>query len=283
MGDFSDKLCRVGRIHSKLQKFFVFCPEKIDKTRLWNDNDGMTRFATKDRKYFLHAAHRQVGVARFSQMQRGGFNSVSPETIDVFLSPFEEYLAQRLIDRLQTDYPEENWRFRTVCKFEWNEADPMDKSDCALLLCGEGPFSPKFLDRLRNYSKCGGTIIAINAGAEKTPEWREFAGEILGTSFEDAYPLPSKLSLRIAAGHHFHPVVRDVFAWIHHEPTSISILNDQVSPLIEGVYNQKTCPVAWLIDDGFCKVFATTLGSSHDFLHRSFYRLIHNALLWGLG
>jgi hypothetical protein len=249
----------------------------------------MSRLAAKDRKFILHSAHRQVGVARFSQMQRSESSSDARRLIDVFSSPFDEDIAHGLIDRLQTDFAEDSWRFRIRFGGEFEEVDPFDthlphqSSDCILLLCGEEPFTPAILDRLRSDFYRGKTLIVLNAGAPKSEAWRDFTKEILGASFDDSTSPLAKISLRIADGRHYDPLIRNVCAWNHLEPAGIPHLDSCALPLLVGVSHGEISPVAWQIENDSVRCFATILGTPQDYCHPSFIQLINNTLIWGAG
>jgi hypothetical protein len=249
----------------------------MDKPASGKDNGGMTRLGTKNRIYYMHSAHRRVGVSRFAQW-RESERRVSSLTVDVFSTSSVRDSTCRLISQLMSLDPEANWLLEAHFDRGLPIDSPAEKSDCMLIFAGKEPFSAAMLDRFRSHAEGGGALVALNAGEQTSHEWREFAREILGADMEIATSV-EKSALQIAAGRHFHPVLQNVSAW---EVNDIVYpkLASQALVFLEGTGSQEKRPLAWGLDNGTKRIFSTTLGMPEDFIQRSFFRLIWNALFW---
>jgi hypothetical protein len=244
----------------------------------------MTRHGTKNRIFYMHSAHKGVGVSRFAQFaqwQEDNGRQVSPLAVDVFSSHSEQDSSRRLIAELMSFHPETNWLLQAHFDRGLPAAAPSEESDCILILAGAEPFSSAMLAGFRAYAESGGALVAVNAGMQTSPEWRNFAKEILGAELEIAAAV-EKTSPRIAAGRHFHPVLRNVSAW-DVKSACFPKLDSQAIVFLEGTDGQERHPLAWGLDNGKKRIFSTTLGTPEDFFQPSFFRLVWNALSWTMG
>jgi hypothetical protein len=227
----------------------------------------------------MHAAHPFVGVSRIASSEWNPCSSIPTFSIEIFSQTAERDLARRLIEGIMSFDPRRDWHFRTIAEGCRNECDVFAAADCAIVLCGSEPFSPASIARFEEHVRSGGATIVLNAGAQRSPEWKTFACETLGSCWEDDSFTTEKRNFRIASGRHFHPIVQDVFAWeIECLPATILDLHAEV--LLEGVFGKKRQPLAWLPNLPKSNIFCTLLGSRQDFRQPSFLRLMRNALHW---
>jgi hypothetical protein len=257
----------------------------MDKTVPSDNNGGMARFGAKDRILRIHAAHPQVGVSRFAEYDRFEPTAFAPIQVDIVATSADKHIANNLIARLlsfNSDYFEPSWSLQTHIDRGPRNDVPLDESDCILILGGSEPFSPTFLAKFENHARRGGAIVAVNVGGPNSPEWREFARKTLAVELENATPAPESMILRIADGRYFHPLVHEVSAWEVESLRGV-MLDSQAKPYLEGICGTERQPLAWGVDTGRNRNFATLLGTPSDFQQRSFYRLIWNALQWTLG
>jgi hypothetical protein len=241
----------------------------------------MARFVAKDRKLIMHAAHQGVGVSRIAPSPPPERRLIAPLAIEVFAKPAEQALARRLIERMISFYPAANWLLQTHLDGRSPEIYSLDESDCVVILGGTEPFSPALLTQFERYSQRGGALVALHAGGQTSPEWKAFARDRLGVRFADATPASEKLSMRIAAGWHYHPVVQNVAAW-RIDAACAAVLDSQAELFLEGIRGAENQPLAWGVDAGASRAFCTLLGTPLDFQQQSFFLLIWNALFWTL-
>ncbi len=230
----------------------------------------------------MHAAHQGVGVSRIAPSQPPEWRAISPFAIDVFVKPGERILARRLIEWLISFDPQANWLLQSHLDSRPREILSLEECDCAVIVGGTEPFSPALLAQFERHSRRGGGLVAIHAGGPPSPEWQAFACGTLGVCFADAAQTTEKMSMRIAAGRNYHPVVQNVAAWEIDSGCS-AVLDSRAEIFLEGIRGADKQPLAWGLDAGGGRVFCTRLGAPQDFRWQSFFRLISNALSWTLG
>lgn len=239
----------------------------------------MIRIGSQNRKYFMHAAHRSVGVSRLTSRPTFPQLLRTTSSIEVFATAEEQAICRQFLERMAAFYPDADWLLQSRVDRGLEVKYPLEESDCVVLLAGREPFSSALLEQLEHYANQGGAIVALNVGQHSSPAWKKFAGDILGVNFEASLQSSKKLSLRIAAGRHFHPVVEGVTAW-GIENNCVPRISDQAELFLEGIGEGIKLPLVWGVHASGNRAFCTLLGTPHDFQQPSFFRLIGNALAW---
>jgi hypothetical protein len=247
----------------------------MDKVLMGKHNGGMKRFGTKDRILYMHSAHPSVGVSRFAQFAES--ESVrSTLAVDVFSPCGDRASMHRLIARLLAFDPDANWLLQS--HVDRAEMPSTGECDCLVILAGEEPFSPAFLDGFRAHAEKGGAMVALRIGAGVSFAWKEFSKEILGADLQLAASA-AKTTPQIAAGRYFHPVLHDVSSWVARDAV-FPVLDSRAAVFMEASDGMQKHPLAWGFDNGRQRIFSTALGSPTDFSEASFHRLIWNAVSW---
>jgi hypothetical protein len=263
-------------------KYFLNPPAReIDKGHLGDNNGAMPKFGSPGRILRMHPPHPLVGVSRFAQFEPDEQKAVAPRQVDLFCTPADEVSARRLIERLlavSADFSNAAWLLESHVDRGSPVEVSLDSCDCLLLFCGSTPFSSALLAEIENHARRGGAIVAMRVGTPQSPEWHEFARHILGVTLGNSMPA-SDMILRVAAGCYFHPVMQRVSAW-EAEIAHTAALDPRMKPFIEGICGGNRQTLAWGLDSGQTRLFATRLGDPRDIEQTSCIRLLWNALHW---
>ena len=276
----------------------------------------MTDSHVSRRKFFMHSAHKTVGVsaglAALRAYELGDF-AVAGEAEQALrvclvsgcpLYQSDESLA------LLGEYLEAQGKAKCSRAFSKKEDDlpgleNLEKSDCMVLFARRMTIDGEPLERIKRYCGRGGAIVAVRTASHAFQNWLQMDKEVLGGDYQGHFD--NKLTeVQIVEAAKAHPVLAGVkpFASRGTLYKNPNIAKD-ATLLLRGTFPGQTYPVAWVRraptgqgtdghrsealvalapKDGRVgrggRVFYTSLGHPTDFRNPSFLRLLANAVSW---
>jgi type 1 glutamine amidotransferase len=269
----------------------------------------MTDSHVSRRKFFMHSAHKTVGVsAGLAALRAYEFDDFAvagevrrPLRVCLVsgcpLYESDESLA------LLGEYLEKQDKAKCSRAFSQKEdelpgLENLEKSDCMVLFARRMTIDGEPLERIKRYCRRGGAIVAVRTASHAFQNWLELDKEVLGGDYQGHFD--NKLTeVQIVAAVKDHPVLAGVKplssrGTLYKNP---NIAKD-ATVLLTGTFPGQTYPVAWVrpaatgqetnqasaAERGRVgrrgRVFYTSLGHPTDFGTPSFLRLLANAVSW---
>lgn len=243
------------------------------------------------RTFFVHAAHRTVGVAAAPAAARLGdriemapaFEAERPIRV-CLVSGCPHYESDvslaALAELLQRHY-------RATCDRAFSRRsddlpglEHLDRTDCLLLFARRMAVDGEPLEQIRRYCRRGGAVVGVQAADHAFQNWPEMEREVLGCDSRGHFG--NRLTeVEIAEAAEGHPVLCGVGPFASrgalYENAQIA---DDATVLLRGTFPGQTHPVAWVRRHCGGRVFCTSLGHPLDFLEPNFLRLLANAVSW---
>ncbi|HUT12375.1 MAG TPA: ThuA domain-containing protein [Thermoguttaceae bacterium] len=243
------------------------------------------------RKYFVHSAHRTIGVsagwAALQACDLSGFvhHEERPRPIRVgLLCGALAYFSDGRILALRR-HLEAHGRVTCEPVFGGPADDPtgmedLDACDCLVLIAELAKIDQRQLRRVREHCRRGGAVIGVRTAGHGSPQWPEMETEIFGGDYRgDCANDSTEVEIVQSAGS--HPVLAGVEPFV--SPGSLQknprIVAD-ATLLLTGGCPGHVQPVAWTRLNRGSRVFYTSLGHEGDFRQTSFLRLLANAVSW---
>jgi len=249
------------------------------------------------RKFFMHSAHRTIGVssglaalqacdlAQFAMADearrplRVCLVSGAPlYQSDESLAALEEHLGGR--------YEVDCSRAFAKSKDDLPGLENLEDSDCMVLFARRMEIDGEQLERIKRYCRRGGPIVAIRTASHAMQNWLQFDKEVLGGDYSRYYSNEvTEVAIGEAAKDHAVLAGVEPFAsrgTLYKNPN----VADDVTVLLTGSFLgqrhpvTRAHPVAWVRPYRGGRVFYTSLGHPDDFRRPSFLRLLGNALQW---
>lgn len=240
------------------------------------------------RKFFMHSAHKTVGVSAGLAAWSSDDLSVAAEArrplrvclvsacphynSDQSLAAFEAYLEKqgkvkcsRAFSQKMDDLP---------------GLENLETSDCTLLFARRMTIEGEPLERIKRYCRRGGAIVGVRTASHAFENWLEMDKEVLGGDYQGHFG--NKLTeVSIVEAAKDHPVLAGVEPFgsrgtLYKNPK----ISKDATLLLEGTFPGQTYPVAWVRLHRGGRVFYTSLGHPSDFREPSFLHLLANAISW---
>jgi Trehalose utilisation len=236
------------------------------------------------RRYFMHSAHRTIGlsaVAALADLPLAPATSPQPRSARVGIVNREEDGWPTSVQLLARFLAEADL---AECSPAWEHADRgIDDGtdyDCLLLLGWPASSGPRRLKRIEHHCRGGGSLLALRATSAALPGWPSFAEDVLGGRDRDT-AIPAPIAVSRSQNAWYHPLVAGVEPFLakagaYRGPR----LAPDTTVLMVGQSGGREKPVAWARRHRGGRIFASTLGSEHDFRQASFLRLLANAIRW---
>jgi len=249
------------------------------------------------RKFFMHSAHKTVGVSaglaalRASELGDFAVAGQPQRVLQVCLvSGCPLYQSDESL-ALLGDYLEEQGRAKCSRAFSQKEdelpgLENLEMSDCMVLFARRMTIDGEPLERIKRYCRRGGAIVAVRTASHAFQNWLQMDKEVLGGDYQGHFD--NKLTdVRIVEAAKDHPVLAGVKPFasrgtLYKNPN----LAKDATVLLRGTFSVQTYPVAWVRPAPTPKVgrggrvFYTSLGHPTDFRNPNFLRLLANAVSW---
>ncbi len=251
----------------------------------------MSDFSEQPRKFFMHRAHRRVGVST------GLGPSGACRTAGLAVADDARQTARvclvvgsracntggslaLLQAHLEKHYDATCSRaFRMAA--DWLPGrDTLEQADCLLLL-GRGPdLDGRQVRRIRRFCQRGKAVVAVQVGGPPPKGWPEMDRELFGATCHGDCGNASTEVFAVDAARD-HPALAGVEPFVACGALQrVSDLDSSATVLLRGIHGGPTTPVAWTRLYAGGRIFCTTLGDPHDFHRREFLRLLAGAVYW---
>jgi len=247
------------------------------------------------RRFFVHPAHRTIGVtagwAALQACDLGASAEHEKRTRSIrvgLLCDVLAYFSDRRVLALRrhlkscihaTCEPV----FGSPCEEHPAGAGDLDACDCLVLIGELSKIDQGQLPRIREYCRRGGPVIGVRTAGHDSPQWPELETEIFGGDYRGDCANTST-DVEIVASAKGHPVLAGVEPFV--SPGSMH-KNPRIAAgatlLLTGGCPGHVQPVAWARLNRGSRVFYTSLGHEADFRKTSFLRLLVNAVKWACG
>jgi type 1 glutamine amidotransferase len=255
----------------------------------------MTDSHVSRRRFFMHSAHKTVGVSaglaalrscELSELALAG--EVRRPLRVCLISACPHYKSDESLALLE-EYLQEKCRMKCRMKcsrtFSRKKDDlpgleNLENSDCMLLFARRMTIKGEQLERIKQYCRDGGAIVGVRTASHAFQNWLEMDKEVLGGDYQGHFG--NKLTeVSIVEAAKDHPILAGV------EPfgsRGTLYKNPQIAKdatvLLSGTFPGQTYPVAWVRLHRGGRVFYTSLGHPLDFGDPNFLRLLANAISW---
>jgi len=262
---------------------------------------AMPPFPANTRKYFVHAAHRSIGVssatAAFKACDPARFGAAEPDgrrlVVALFAAPETGGAAQKL--PMLARY----LRLRLDARCIRPDDRPV-AADVAVLLADDGAIGARLIEHIGRHCAEGGGVVVLGIAATPCRAERAFQWDVLGAELrEPRHALGGPVELVPAAAG--HPAVRGMARACAPGDSPISAarksgqspspasgdpavrLADDAEVLLVARRGRCVEPVVWVRRFGLGRVFSTTLRPGEDLRLEDFLRLVEPAVLWAAG
>jgi hypothetical protein len=248
----------------------------------------MLPFRANARTYFVHAAHRSVGVssatAALAACDPGRFGTAESDAPDAgqlavaFLASSEADGAARTLASLSRYIG-----LRLGARCVWLDNEPI-AADVAVLLADAGALDERLIGHLPRHCVEGGGVVALGVTATPCRAERAFQWDVLGAALgEPQHVSGGRVELARSAAD--NPILRNLeLSVVRAAPSaSVSCLADDAEALLVARHGECTEPVAWVRRYGLGRVFSTTLKPAKDLRLEDLLRLVEPAVLWAAG
>jgi len=271
----------------------------------------MSPFRAEARKYFIHAAHRAVGVssaaAAFRACDPARFTPAEPSQQRLRVVLFGGRSDQAAAASLTLVSRCLRQRLDAGCV--WPGDEPI-AADVAVLVGGADALAERLVGHLEKHCAEGGGLVALGISPARQEPGRRFEWEILGAELGEPHDAPSgRVELGPAAPG--HPTVRGmtqgdspIFAtWAEGDSpifaarksgqspggswaaplASVVRLADDAEVVLMARRGERTEPAAWVRRHALGRVFCTTLRPDGAMSAEAFLRLAAAAVAWTAG
>jgi hypothetical protein len=260
----------------------------------------MSPFRAPARKYFIHAAHRAVGVssatAALMACDRARSAPAEPSRQQLRVALFAVWG-----DRTTASLPALLSRYlrqRLGARCVWPGDGPI-AADVAVLLGGAGAFDGRLAEHLDTHCAEGGAAAALGiTPAQQKPD-RRFQWDVFGVELSER-PGDSIAWLELDPDGAEHPIIRGmtegdspIFATgeLGQSPShswavpcaSVLRLADDAEVLVLARRAERSEPVAWVRRHALGRVFCMTLGPGEVACSEPYLRLAAAAVAWTAG
>jgi type 1 glutamine amidotransferase len=263
------------------------------------------------RKFFMHSAHKTVGVsAGFAALRCGDlaefavaagtapqeWSAARPLRV-CLVSGCPLYQSEESLAALE-EYLQKHLKVKCSRAFSKQEDDlpgleNLEKSDCMLLFARRMTIDGEQLERIQRYCRRGFGVVGVRTASHAFQNWLEMDKEVFGGDYQGHFG--NKLTeVSIVEAAKDHPILNGVQPF---GSRSTLYKNPNIAPdatvLMSGTFPGQTYPVAWVRPGTDAKrpsptrsvgrggrVFYTSLGHPADFRDPNFLRLLSNAVSW---
>lgn len=251
----------------------------------------MTDSHVSRRKFFMHSAHKTVGVSA----GLAGLRACDPADLAVadqarrplrvcLVSACLHYKSDQSLAVLE-EYLQEKWKMKCSRAFSQKKDDlpgleNLERSDCMLLFARRMTIKGEPLERIKRYCRRGGAIVGVRTASHAFENWLEMDKEVLGGDYQGHFG--NKLTeVEIVEAGKDHPILAGVKPFgsrgtLYKNPR----IAKDATVLLAGTFPGQTYPVAWVRVHRGGRVFYTSLGHPIDFRDANFLRLLANAISW---
>ena len=246
-----------------------------------------------ERKFFMHAAHKAIGVSagpaalrsRLSIEKNRAENSAPPLRLGMIgfaVNAQADWAFEVLWTQLKQFGPATCDRLLPIADDDqWDDAY-WQSLDCVLL--GDWPNMDRTnAEAIRRFCRRGGGVVGLNVNGPTSDERAAFDRDVLGRSLSPtngALPMPTGVIAASGA----HPVLANAEPFVANVvPLAKSQVADDAVTLLNGLSAGRLEPIAWVRRYCGGRVFATGLGNIEDFQEPQFLRLLGTAVRWTAG
>ncbi len=244
-------------------------------------------------KYFVHSAHKSIGVsaglAALQACDLSGFAGdarCKSTTSLCLVSGSPSYKSDESLLALET-YLEKHTRVQCVRAFTPSKdglpgLENLDRCDCMLLMTRRMEIEGRTLQRIKSYCRRGGPIVAVRTAGHGLQNWPTMDKEVLGGDYQGHYDNETT-EVTIVDGAKDHPVLAGVQPFVSQGTLyKYRHIAADARLLLRGSFGicDHSQPVAWTRPHHGGRVFYTSLGHPDDFREPAFLRLLTNAILW---
>ena len=273
----------------------------------------MTDFKLFRRKFFMHSAHKTIGVSsgpaalKVRNLDEFAVDNEPPEVLRVCLvSGAPTYNSDRSLAILERHLARHT---DVECARAFSKAPDdlpglkgLEGSDCMVLFTRQMAVDGEQLDSIRRYCRRGGAVVGVRSASHGLKNWPDMDRELFGGDYRGHYGNDStEVAVADTAGD--HPVLAGVEPFVSRGSLyrNPRIVRD-ADVLLTGTFGGSIHPVAWTLEtqtreiqtreiqtreiqtrENGGRVFYTSLGHPHDFHRPAFLRLLANALHWACG
>jgi len=252
------------------------------------------------RKYFIHAAHRAVGVssatAAFKACDPARFDPAEPSRQRLTVA-FSAARGDRATGT-PLDLLSRHLRRRLGARCVWLGDEPI-AVDVAVLLGDAATLDSQLIEHLDQHCAEGGGLAALGITPAQHEPGRRFQWDVLGVELGDTLGRPIA-RLEFDPDGEGHPIVGEMregdsplFAarksgqspddsWAA-PGASVLRLAEDAGVLLLARRGERTEPAAWVRRHGLGRVFCTTLGPNGATSGEAFLRLAAAAVAWTAG
>jgi len=255
------------------------------------------------RVFFVHSAHRTIGVSAGLAVLHGLSQSRAPSWAAdeaahrraatgplkiVLIAARNEYHPEESLAAFH-EYLDKHYQVRCVRVFS-KAADALpglealDDCDCAVFFTRRMRISGEPLERIKRFCQQEGkAIVGIRTASHGFQNWLEMDKEVFGGDYGGHYGnIP--VEIKIVDAQKQHPVLRGVTPFVSKGSLYKNFkLAADATVVLTGSIPAATHPVAWVRPHRGGRVFYTSLGHPTDFEEESFRRLLTNAIDWTTG
>ncbi len=260
---------------------------------MWSDKHSR-------RVFFVHSAHRTIGVSAALALWQGLSETRSPAWAaedSTGRSPAARPLRVALIAARGEYRPEESLaafqqvlekRYEVHCVRVFSQSadslpglEALDDCDCAVFFTRRMRIAGEPLERIKRFCRQEGkAIIGIRTASHGFQNWLEMDREVFGGDYAGHYGNEAT-EVQLVESQKEHPVLLGVTPFTSKGSLyKNSKLAADTTVLLTGSIAAHTHPVAWVRPHKGGRVFYTSLGHPADFQEESFQRLLVNAIDW---
>lgn len=254
--------------------------------------DSMSPSDLTRRKFFVHSAHKTIGVSvSLAALQAydvdEGFAAADPPAAPVrvcLVSGSLEYKSDESFLAFEK-HLEKTGQAKCTRAFRKSDTElpgleNLEACDCAIFFTRRLRIAGEPLERVQKFCRSGKGIIGLRTASHGFQEWLAMDKEVYGGDYQGHFD-KQPVEVKIVAAAKDHAILKGVEPFtsqgsLYRNP---NIAKDTTA-LLTGTIPGNTYPVAWTRLHHKARVFYTSLGAFEDFQSPSFLRLLSNAVMW---
>ena len=247
------------------------------------------------RKFFLHPAHKAIGVSAGLTALRAFEPADGPAATEGAERPVRVCLVSGSLScnsgRLLAEFGRQIQRHYNVeCSRAFGEAsddlpglENLDGCDCMLLLVRRMTVGGEQLRRIQEYCRGGGAVVGVRTASHAFANWPAMDRELFGGDYRGQYN-NRRTGVQVVEAAKGHPAIAGVEPFVSHGGLYKNpAIAEDTTLLLSGTADGHTQPAAWTRLHHGGRVFYTSLGHTDDFREPNFVRLLLGAISWTCG